>query len=77
MTQMPQADHSLMTGIELMVCGAWKEPWTAISWQRGGDGEANSSCPFLLLQPSTAGLPGAGSSLQPCHEQTPISPLSL
>lgn len=56
-----------------MVCAACKVPWTAISWQRGGDGEAASSCALLQLQPSTAGLPQAGSSLEPCHVQTLLS----
>lgn len=56
-----------------MVHAACKVPWTAISWQRGGDGEAASSCPFLQLQPSTAGLPGAGLPLESCHVQTLLS----
>lgn len=51
-----------------MLCAAYKVPW-----KQGEDGEAASSHPFLQLQPSTAGLPGAGSSRGPCHVQMLLS----
>lgn len=51
-----------------MLCAACKVPW-----QRGEDGEAASSHPFLQLQSSTAGLPGAGSSRGSCHVQMLLS----